>query len=53
MVNLGHLGAKPNQGIVLDETPWLGPIEIKWDYLADTAPFLGMFGLPARALSKP
>lgn len=50
MVNLGHLGEKPNQGVVLDETSWFGPLEIRWDYLADTAPFLGMFGLPARAI---
>lgn len=52
MVNLCHLGGKPNQGIVLDETTWFGPIEVKWDYVTNTAPFLGMFGIPARAILK-
>lgn len=50
-VNLGRLGEKPNQGVVIDETTWFGPLEIRWDYLVDSAPFLGMFGIPARAVA--
>jgi len=36
----------PNRGNALDTTEWLGPIEIRWDYETDPAPFLGMFGVP-------
>ena len=35
-----------NRGTALDSTDWLGPIEIRWDYETDPAPFLGMFGVP-------
>lgn len=38
-----------NYGERLDETGWLGPLQINWDYEIETAPFLGMFGLSARA----
>jgi lipopolysaccharide transport system ATP-binding protein len=48
MVNFGNpVGA--NRGVVLDQTDWLGPLQIGWDYEAARAPFLGMFGLPVRA----
>ncbi|MER2511090.1 MAG: ABC transporter ATP-binding protein [Nitrosomonas ureae] len=30
----------------LDETGWLGPLHIYWNYEENTAPFLGMMGLP-------
>lgn len=36
----------PNRGATIDETPWLGPLAIKWDYENHKAPFLGMFDLP-------
>jgi lipopolysaccharide transport system ATP-binding protein len=39
---------KPNQGEELDATGWLGPLRISWDYEAEMAPFLGLFGLPVR-----
>lgn len=38
-----------NTGQRLDETPWIGPLHITWDYATERAPFLGMFGLPAEA----
>jgi lipopolysaccharide transport system ATP-binding protein len=38
-----------NRGERLDETDWFGPLQINWDYEMETAPFLGMFGLPVRA----
>jgi lipopolysaccharide transport system ATP-binding protein len=38
-----------NQGKVIDNTGWIGPLHITWDYETQRAPFLGMFGLPARA----
>lgn len=48
MISYGHpLGV--NHGRLVDGTDWLGPLQIDWDYGAETAPFLGMFGLPARA----
>ncbi len=33
---------------VLDETPWLGPLEVTWNYHARVPPFFGMFGIPAQ-----
>lgn len=38
-----------NRGERLDETAWFGPLQVDWDYEMEMAPFLGMFGLPARA----
>ena len=35
-----------NKGPSIDETPWLGPLEVVWDYENQKAPFLGMFGIP-------
>jgi lipopolysaccharide transport system ATP-binding protein len=32
-------------GIVIDETPWLGPVQVWWDYMQDTPPFYGLVGL--------
>jgi lipopolysaccharide transport system ATP-binding protein len=32
----------------LDETPWLGPIEVVWSYATQMPPFFGMFGIPAQ-----
>lgn len=37
---------KPNQGEELDGTSWFGPLQIDWNYEAEMAPFLGLFGLP-------
>lgn len=36
----------PNRGTTVDETPWLGPLTVEWDYENKKAPFLGMFALP-------
>lgn len=48
MVSYGRpIGA--NHGELLDGTDWFGPLQINWDYEMEMAPFLGMFGLPARA----
>lgn len=52
MANLSVISEKANQGVVLDETTWFGPLEIIWNYLSDVAPFLGMFGVPARIIPK-
>ena len=40
-------GDKPE--IFLEETPWLGPIQVIWDYHRDVPPFHGLVGLPAEA----
>jgi lipopolysaccharide transport system ATP-binding protein len=45
-VVLGQTGETPNQGVNFDETPWIGPLTIVWDYQREKAPFLGMFGIP-------
>lgn len=37
---------RPNRATRIDMTPWLGPLDINWDYEQDRAPFLGMFGPP-------
>lgn len=44
MVGFG-IPIAPNQGELLDQTGWLGPLQIDWDYEFERAPFLGMFGL--------
>jgi lipopolysaccharide transport system ATP-binding protein len=46
-VNLGH-PTLPNQGEFLDSSGRLGPLIVDWNYEKDQAPFLGMFGLPAK-----
>ncbi|MDB6166358.1 MAG: ABC-type polysaccharide/polyol phosphate transport system, ATPase component [Lacunisphaera sp.] len=46
---VGHLSDQPNRGRRIDETPWLGPLKIEWDYEGTRAPFLGMFGPPVKA----
>lgn len=51
-VNLGLETEKVNRGENLYETPWLGPIEVKWDYNIDVAPFFGMAALPVDAHFK-
>jgi lipopolysaccharide transport system ATP-binding protein len=38
-----------NQGELLDQTGWLGPLQIDWNFEFEKAPFLGMFGLPVKA----
>lgn len=45
-VTLGQELELHNRGIAIDETPWLGPLIIDWDYESQKAPWLGMFGLP-------
>jgi len=45
-IKLGYSLAEANKGMVVDETPWLGPLAIEWDYESQKAPFMGMFGLP-------
>ncbi|SEI00437.1 lipopolysaccharide transport system ATP-binding protein [Rhizobium tibeticum] len=32
-------------GDVVDQTPWLGPITVHWDYEHEIPPFNGMFGM--------
>lgn len=46
-VSLGSVESQENQGRILDETPWLGPLALSWDYSTSAPPFYGMFGLPA------
>ncbi len=48
MVSIGKLSA-PNRGELLDQTSWLGPLLIDWNYELEKAPFMGMFGLPVRS----
>lgn len=47
-VSLGSVGSQENQGHTIDETPWLGPLTLSWDYSTSAPPFYGMFGLPAQ-----
>lgn len=47
-VSLGSVGTQENQGRTIDETPWLGPLTLNWDYSRSGPPFYGMFGLPAQ-----
>jgi len=36
----------PNRGVLLAQSPPLGPVTITWDYENEIAPFLGQIGLP-------
>lgn len=45
MVALGEV-TTPNRGQISEESGWLGPITVQWDYETQPAPFLGMFGVP-------
>jgi lipopolysaccharide transport system ATP-binding protein len=38
-----------NAGDRIEQTDWIGPIRITWDYESTKAPFLGMFGVPIKA----
>lgn len=44
--SLSSPGDLPNRATTIDETPWLGPLAVEWDYENKKAPFLGMFDLP-------
>jgi lipopolysaccharide transport system ATP-binding protein len=48
MVAFGPPTNLPNQGNMLDQSNWFGPIQVTWNYETEVAPFLGMFGLPVR-----
>lgn len=48
--NLSHPLESPNRGVLIDETSWIGPLVIEWDYENKKAPFLGMFKLPVSCL---
>lgn len=45
-VYLGAASEPANRGDPYDETPWLGPVTIHFDYETQRAPWFGMFGLP-------
>jgi lipopolysaccharide transport system ATP-binding protein len=47
------VAAEANRGMRIDETPWLGPLTVTWDYDALPAPFHGLFGLPSDARFPP
>ena len=36
-------------GKILDETPWIGPIQVKWDYENKIPPFFGLCGMNNKA----
>jgi lipopolysaccharide transport system ATP-binding protein len=46
--------AKPSEnrisGVQIDETPWLGPFQIYWNYDEEVPPFYGMVGLKAESI---
>jgi lipopolysaccharide transport system ATP-binding protein len=48
-VKLAHPKEIGEAAELLDETPWLGPIQVVWNYQNDIPPFYGMVGLPATA----
>jgi lipopolysaccharide transport system ATP-binding protein len=47
------LASEVHRGIRIDETPWLGPLSVRWDYDAGPAPFYGLFGVPTVARFRP
>jgi lipopolysaccharide transport system ATP-binding protein len=43
---IGETAGSVNAGVVVDQTPWLGPLTVTWDYENHVPPFFGMFGIP-------
>jgi lipopolysaccharide transport system ATP-binding protein len=35
-------------GVLIDETPWLGPFQLHWDYSAEIPPFFGLAGMNSK-----
>ncbi len=48
-VNLGSAINQSNSGVSFHETPWLGPIQVVWDYENNTPRFYGMVGISGKA----
>ena len=48
-VSLGNPYVNGQAGLLLDESPWLGPIRIDWNYQDKVPPFYGMVGLEAES----
>lgn len=47
--SLAQPSADRMAGIQIDETPWLGPFKIRWNYDEEVPPFYGMVGLKAES----
>lgn len=45
-IRIGKSNQSVNSGVVIDRTPWLGPLSVTWDYENFVPPFFGLFGLP-------
>lgn len=43
--SLGMPMADGMSGVMVDETPWLGPFQVSWDYTQEVPPFYGMAGM--------
>lgn len=37
-------------GVQVDETPWLGPFQVRWNFEDEVPPFYGMVGLKAESI---
>jgi lipopolysaccharide transport system ATP-binding protein len=48
-VSLGQATEIGGAGKIVDETPWLGPLQVVWDYHKEIPPFYGMVGLKSAA----
>ena len=48
-ISLGQPAEIGGAGTVVDKTPWLGPLQVLWDYHQDIPSSYGMVGLQATA----
>ncbi|MDO8811309.1 MAG: ABC transporter ATP-binding protein [Gallionella sp.] len=48
--SLAQPSANRMAGIQIDETPWLGPFQVRWNYDEEVPPFYGMVGLKAESV---
>lgn len=48
--SLAQPSADGTWGTLIDETPWLGPFQVRWNFDEDVPPFYGMVGLNAEAV---
>ena len=49
-VSLGTPSKNGQTGLLIDETPWLGPLHVDWNYQDEIPPFFGMVGLKAKSV---
>jgi lipopolysaccharide transport system ATP-binding protein len=48
-ISLTQPDASQTSGVLIDETPWIGPIQVYWNYAEEIPPFFGACGMRSSA----